>query len=77
MVGVLLMNAQSSGSISLANTDPTAQPLIRLSYLDHAFDRRVYSKAVEETMNFATTSALPPVEMLTGPESTSAEDILV
>lgn len=74
---VILMNAQSTGSISLQSKDPNVHPLICLNYLQHPYDQRVCIEGVRKTMNFILDSELPVVAQIKGPETLSDDDILV
>ena len=50
------MNAQSSGTVTLASTDPSAPPLISTIYLSHPYDRRVAIEALRSITRFSETS---------------------
>lgn len=76
---VFLMNAQSTGSITLQSADPRVPPLIHLGFMQHAYDRMVLRHAVREAMKLSTKSSLGRIwqKYLVAPKSESDEDILV
>lgn len=71
------MNAQSTGSISLASSDPTAPMLIDLGYLSHPYDRRVAIEALRAAMALSRVPTFDRVieKVLVGPKSESDEDL--
>lgn len=73
-----LMNPQSRGSVTLRSKNPADDPVIKLNYLTHPYDVRVFREAVRNTWTKITTStAIAPyiVRNIHGPESLSDENI--
>ncbi|EMD69672.1 hypothetical protein GGP41_001188 [Bipolaris sorokiniana] len=73
-----LMNPLSRGSVTLRSKDAADKPAIKLNYLTHPYDARVFREAVRNTWNKLTTStALAPyiVRKILAPESMSDESI--
>ncbi|KAJ5612027.1 GMC oxidoreductase [Penicillium lagena] len=73
---VILMNAQSSGRVSLKSSDPITPPILELNYLQHPYDRRVYIEAIKKAVDYMFNSDMPVTEQIQGPKSTSDNDIL-
>ncbi|PVH81399.1 GMC oxidoreductase [Cadophora sp. DSE1049] len=73
-----LQNTQSSGSVTLASSNPAEPPNIDLRILEHEFDRRVAIEGMRSLLDFIKTPALSEnvEKMLEGPESERDEDIL-
>ena len=60
-IAAVLLQPASSGSISLASTDPTAAPRIDPNYLSEPEDLRVLTTGVERAMQIFETSPLSAV----------------
>ncbi len=60
-IAAVLLQPASSGSISLASTDPTAAPRIDPNYLSEPEDLRVLTMGVERAMEIFETSPLSAV----------------
>lgn len=73
-----LMNPQSEGSVSLRSSSAAEKPVIKLNYLEHAFDKRMMREAVRLTwQKHAHNPTISPQvgKTLCGPVSLSDEDI--
>lgn len=73
-----LMNSQSRGSVTLRSKDPAEKPVIKLNFLTHPYDIRVFRESVRNTWTKLSTSpALAPyvIRRIHGPESMSDESI--
>lgn len=73
-----LMNPQSRGSVTLRSKDPADKPVIKLNYLTHPYDIRVFRESVRNTWTKLSTSpALAPyvVRAIHAPTSMSDEAI--
>ena len=76
-MGIMLMNPQSRGSVTLASNNPAAMPLIDVNFLSQPYDREAIVNAVREAMVFVTSELAPHiVSKVQAPESESDEDIL-
>lgn len=71
------MNAQSTGSVTLASSDPIAQPVIDLNYLSDPYDRRVAIEAIRDAVAFTRMPAFATVteKVLDMPEGDSDDKI--
>ncbi|KAL7947742.1 GMC oxidoreductase [Trichoderma barbatum] len=72
---IVSMHPQSTGSLSLASSDPTAAPVIQPNYLQHPYDRRVLVESTKKLLDFVSNSKLPTVEVA-GLTGRTDEDIL-
>lgn len=73
-----LMNPQSEGSITLRSSNPTDKPVIKLNYLTHPYDVRLFREAIRNTWTkLLLNDAVRPhiKKTLCGPASLSDEDI--
>lgn len=77
-IGVFLLNAQSTGSVTLQSADPSIPLLFDPDFLSHPFDRRVAIEATRACLNIAShpSFAHDTICQRTGPLSSSEEDIL-
>jgi choline dehydrogenase-like flavoprotein len=77
-MGVMLMNPQSRGSVTLASKDPSADPVIDVNFLSHPYDRQTLINGVREALAFMRSPSMAPYvtkEVLV-PESDSDADVL-
>ncbi|KAF2182459.1 GMC oxidoreductase [Zopfia rhizophila CBS 207.26] len=73
-----LMNPMSRGSIKLSSANPEDKPVIDLAYLEHPYDRRVFTEGIRQTWKkvFENPEIKKYVKKtLFGPASLSDEDI--
>ena len=52
-----LLNLQSSGSVKITSSDPSAKPEVTVNYLSNPFDREVAKAAVRKCMQIGTSPA--------------------
>ncbi|EFQ85132.1 hypothetical protein CFE70_008056 [Pyrenophora teres f. teres 0-1] len=67
-----LMNPQSTGSITLRSAKAEDKPIIKLNYLTHPYDKRIFREAIRETWTKLTSSpVIAPhvVRTILGPNS--------
>jgi len=74
-----VMNAQSSGSVTLASSDPTAQALVDVNYLSHPYDQRV---VIESLRSITAMSEVPSLAAITekrieGPPSDADDETIL
>lgn len=71
-----VMNPQSTGSVTLASTNPSEPPNIDVGYLSHPYDRRVAIEALRTAMAFSNMPAFAAAtkERIEGPLSSSDAD---
>ncbi|KAH7087858.1 hypothetical protein FB567DRAFT_443230 [Paraphoma chrysanthemicola] len=74
---VVAMNAQSRGTITLADTDPLEKPIIDPQYLEHAYDRLVLKNAIREALKWVHAPSLKAFikHAILAPTTGSDEDI--
>lgn len=60
-IAVIIMNALSVGSVSLASADPTIPPLIDLNYLSHPYDRRVIIEGLRAATKMSESPSLAAI----------------
>ncbi|KAH9882255.1 hypothetical protein J1614_001427 [Plenodomus biglobosus] len=73
-----LMNPQSEGSVTLRSSSPSDKPTIKLNYLTHAYDARIFREAIRATWQklvLNPTIAKSVVRTIQGPKSLSDEDV--
>jgi choline dehydrogenase-like flavoprotein len=73
-----LMNPMSEGSITLRSNKPADKPIIKLNYLTHPYDARIFREAVRCTWSkimLSSSIASASVKTLCGPASLSDADI--
>jgi choline dehydrogenase-like flavoprotein len=72
-----VMNAESTGSITLSSSDPSAPPNIDLNYLSQPYDRRVAIEGLRALIEYSRMPAFAKVteKMIDGPEGDSEEEI--
>jgi choline dehydrogenase-like flavoprotein len=76
---IILMNAQSRGSVTLASANPKDAPLIDFNYMDHPYDRQTLIRGIRRTMQLTKTREMSkywkgPINV---PNSETDEDIWV
>jgi len=71
------MNSQSTGTISIATSNPQNALVIDPNLLGHEFDRRVLAEGVKAGMEIFKNSALSPriKQILRAPESSMEQDV--
>ncbi|KAG0644978.1 alcohol dehydrogenase [Hyphodiscus hymeniophilus] len=74
---VAVMNAQSTGSVTLSSADPSEPPNIDVGYLSHPYDRRVAIEALRTVIAYSKVPTFAAVtdHSVEGPKSDSDEDI--
>lgn len=73
-----LMNPQSEGEITLKSKDPKEKPVIKLNYLTHPYDKRIFREAIRTTWTKLTQNPqiAPSIRgNLSAPKSLSDEDV--
>ncbi|KAH9874821.1 hypothetical protein IAQ61_004011 [Plenodomus lingam] len=73
-----LMNPQSEGSVTLRSSHPSDKPVIRLHYLEHPYDARIFREAIRSTwQKLVLNPGIAPsvVRTICGPASLSDEDV--
>ena len=77
-MGVMMMNPQSRGSVTLSSKDPTAMPVIDVNFMAQPYDRRTFIDGVRETLRFVNSGPLSKhiQSNFFAPESDSEEDVL-
>ncbi|KAF2855887.1 GMC oxidoreductase [Plenodomus tracheiphilus IPT5] len=73
-----LMNPQSEGSVTLRSSNPADKPVIKLNYLTHPYDARIFREAIRSTWQklvLNPTIAKSVVRTILGPASLSDEDV--
>jgi len=73
-----LMNPQSTGSVSLRSAKAEDKPIIKLNFLTHPYDKRIFREAVRETWTrFTSSPVIAPhiVRKILGPDSMSDADV--
>lgn len=73
-----LMNPQSTGSVSLRSAKAEDKPVIRLNFLTHPYDKRIFREAIRETWTKLTSSpVIAPhvVRTILGPNSMGDADV--
>ncbi|KAI1554551.1 BetA Choline dehydrogenase [Pyrenophora tritici-repentis] len=73
-----LMNPQSTGSITLRSAKAEDKPVIKLNYLTHPYDKRIFREAIRETWTKLTSSrVIAPhvVRTILGPNSMDDADV--
>jgi choline dehydrogenase-like flavoprotein len=73
-----LMHPQSSGSVTLRSKNATDNPIIKLNYLTHPYDRAVFREAIRTTWQKIMLNPViaPSIrKTLCGPKSLSDEDV--
>lgn len=73
-----LMNPQSEGSVTLRSSNPSDKPTIKLNYLTHAYDARIFREAIRATWQklvLNPTIGKSVVRTIQGPKSLSDEDV--
>lgn len=73
-----LMNPQSEGSVTLRSSNPADKPIIKLNYLTHPYDARIFREAIRSTwqklvLNPAIAKSVK--RTISGPASLSDEDV--
>lgn len=74
----VVMNPQSTGSVTLASTNPSEPPKIDVGYLSHPYDRRVAVEALRTAIEFSKMPAFAAIteQRIEGPVSSSDDDLL-
>ena len=77
-MGVMLMNPQSRGTVTLSSKDPAAMPIIDVNFLSHPYDCQTLVNGVKEALIFCKSKEMSPhvVASVVGPQSESDEDVL-
>ena len=72
-----VMNAASTGSITLASSDPSVAPNIDVNYLSHPYDRRVAIEGLRALVAFSHMPAFAAVTetVIEGPDEDSEEEL--
>jgi len=73
-----LLNPQSEGTVTLRSANPADKPVIRLNYLEHPYDARVFREAIRATwQKLVLNPAVGPrvKRTMQGPDSLSDEDV--
>ncbi|KAL6710344.1 hypothetical protein ACN47E_009290 [Coniothyrium glycines] len=73
-----LMNPQSEGSVTLRSAKPEDKPIIKLNFLTHPYDAKIFREAVRETWHKLVenpTIAKSVIRTITGPKSLNDEDL--
>jgi choline dehydrogenase-like flavoprotein len=73
------LNLQSRGAVTLLSADPNDSPLIDFSYLSHPYDQRLMIKGANEMFRYLKSDiwSESPLEVISGPASSSDKDIMV
>lgn len=75
---LMMMNPQSRGTVTLASSDPDANPIIQPNYFSHPYDQETMVHAMRESLGFLEKGGLKnhirgPIF---APKSLSPEDVL-
>ncbi|KAI8942906.1 hypothetical protein NX059_000945 [Plenodomus lindquistii] len=73
-----LMNPQSEGSVSLGSANASDKPIIKLNYLTHPYDARIFGEAIRCTWQKLVHNPViskSVIRTISGPASLSDEDI--
>lgn len=73
-----LMNPQSEGSVTLRSKKAQDKPVIKLNYLTHPYDAKIFHEAVRDTWQKIVenpTISKSVIRTIAGPKSTSDADI--
>jgi len=75
----LLMNPQSTGSVTLASKDPSEPALIDLNYLSHPYDRRVIIEGLRTAIKLSETPGITQMteKRIDGPGSDADDETLL
>ena len=77
-INLILMNTQSSGSVTLQSSDPAQPLLFDPNFFEHPYDRRLAVEATREVLKMARNPGFlkDTVGVLHAPNSDSEKDIL-
>lgn len=78
-IAVALMNTQSTGTVTLASSNPSAAPSVDPKFLSHPFDCRLAIESVREALAFLDLECLKKdeVRLAAGPAGRGEGEILV